>query len=135
MYTDILNKRVTDCIQSGNLLCGEQNGFRKYRYRSCLDHLYGLHTAVHNRMLQKKPTFACFVDVKKASDRVNRTCLWYKLQLMGLKGKMYLAIKALYDDVKCKVRVNNYYTDTFPVSCGVRQGCNYYTATFPVSCG
>ena len=50
--------------------------------------------------------------------------MWYKLHDIGVKGKMFNAIKSLYTDVTCKVRVNGQCTESFPVNCGVKQGCN-----------
>ena len=41
-----------------------------------------------------------------------------------MKGKMFNAIKSLYTDVTCEVRVNGHFTESFPVNCGVKQGCN-----------
>ena len=58
--------------------------FRKDR--SCLYHLYVLSTLIKNRKLQKRDTFKCFVDAKKAFDNANRDMLWHKLLQIGIKG-------------------------------------------------
>ena len=65
----------------------------------------------------------CYVDAKKAFDSINRSCLWYKLQRFGIKGKLLTAMQALYQDVQCAVRVNGTLTNWFGVSSGVKQGC------------
>ena len=42
---------------------------------------------------------------------------------MGLGGKIESALRSLYDDVKCCVKVNGHCTDFVDVLCGVKQGC------------
>ena len=48
-----------------NILCDEQDGFRKDR--GCLDHIYLLQSLLSNRAMSKKDTFVCFVahEIKK----------------------------------------------------------------------
>ena len=98
-----------------------QNGFRKGR--SCLDHVYTLYTIVNNRKAQNRDTFVCFVDTKKVFDTVNRNCLWFKLMSIGIRGKILDAIQSLYNSMSCSVKVNNFQTDWFNVTQGVKQGC------------
>ena len=49
--------------------------------------------------------------------------LWHKLARLGLHGNILSALKALYCDVKCAVRINNNLSSYFNVSCGLKQGC------------
>ncbi len=56
-------------------------------------------------------------------DNVNRDCLWFKLQNLGVKGRFLSAIKSLYEDVKCSVRINDMLTPWFTVTKGVKQEC------------
>ena len=121
IYANILNKRLTSWIEINNVLCDEQNGFR--RQRSCQDHIYALYNILNCRKLEKKDTFACFVDAKKAFDTVNRDCLWYKLLKIGIHGHILSAIKSLYMSVSCTVRINDNFTEWFNVNQGVKQGC------------
>ena len=121
VYTDILNKRLTQWLEENNVLFDGQNGFRKGR--SCLDHIYTLHTIISNRKSENKDTSVCFVDAKKAFDTVNRECLWFKLMSIGIKGKILNAIQYLYENLSCTVRINNQETDWFRVTQGVKQGC------------
>jgi hypothetical protein len=121
VYCDVIRKRLTDWLEANGIIREEQNGFRKNR--GCLDHLYTFSSIVQNRKLCKKDTFACFIDAKKAFDRVNRDCLWYKLRSIGIHGAFFNCIKSLYDDVKCAVKVNEHMTQWFDVEIGVKQGC------------
>ena len=108
-------------MESNKVLVEEQNGFRQDR--SCLDHLHALFNTISYQKSQKKSAFICYVDAKKAFDNVNRSCLWYKLQKLGIKGKIFSAIKSLYRNVECTVRINGDLTKWFTVSNGLKQGC------------
>ena len=78
----------------------------------------------------KKSTFVCYVDFSKAYDKIDRQILWNKIENIGIRGNMLNAIKSLYKNVKCAVRVNNYTTDWFNVDIGVKQGCLLSTTAF-----
>ena len=62
-----------------------------------------------------------YIDAEKAFDRVNRTLMLYCLQSNGIKRKLYKNIKEMYTNTNNCVSVNNYLTDTFLSSCGVKQ--------------
>ena len=130
LYSAILNDRLCNWLEDSDLLADEQNGFRKKR--SCEDHLYTLCSIINNRKTSRKSTFGCFVDAKKAFDTVNRDLLWYKLHQIGVRGKMLSALQSLYHDIKCTVRLNNTFTDTFPIHSGVKQGCNLSPTLYSV---
>jgi len=120
MYSTILNWRLTNITESNNLLCEEQNGFRKNR--SCIDHIYSLTSIIRNQKNSKKSTFVCFVDFEKAFDRVDRDLLFYKLRKMKIGGKIFNSFRAIYSDCQACVNINNYCTDWFDTNSGVRQG-------------
>ena len=130
IYANILNKRLLLWLEENRLIADEQNGFRKNR--SCQDHVYALYSLIHNRKLRKKETYICFVDCRKAFDTVNRDCLWFKLMLLGLHGKILQAIQSLYINVSCAVKVNEHLTDFFPVKQGLKQGCGLSPALFSI---
>ena len=121
IYCSILNSRLSSWLEANNILVEEQNGFRPDR--SCLDHLYSLYNMINIQKGNKKSAFVCYIDARKAFDNVNRSCLWFKLQQHGIKGKMLSAIRSLYEDVQCSVRINGVLSDWFGVHNGVKQGC------------
>lgn len=121
LYCKVLNSRISRWIDSEKKLNDEQNGFRPER--STLDHLSTLSGLIETRIKKKQPTFAAFIDFKKAYDSIDRDILWGKLHKMGLRGKMFNAITSLYSSVKSCVKLNNMYTDWFDVRVGLRQGC------------
>lgn len=121
IYCIILNLRLSQWLEENDCLCDEQNGFRKGR--SCEEHIHSLFLTLNDRKISRKSTFACFIDMKKAFDTVDRTLLWYKLQALGIRGEFLSAVQSLYTDVQCTVRINSDNTPWFDVTSGVKQGC------------
>ena len=73
----------------------------------------------------KQSTFAAFIDFRKAYDSVSRDHLWTKLSRLGLpfQSKVHTALRNLYENIKCNVRVNESSTAWFNVPIGLQQGC------------
>ena len=119
----MLNYRLTSWIENNSILCDEQDGFRKNR--STMDHISNLVYVdlLETRIKKKRDTFAAFIDFSKAYDRVDRTLLWGKLIKLGISGRMLKALKSLYNEVKCAVRINGQISDWFDVKIGLKQGC------------
>ena len=112
------------------MLVDEQNGFRSDR--SCEDHVYTACIVVRNRLLNKKRTFATFLDIQKAFDFVDRDALLYRLLSSGIDGKFYNSLKAMFLDTTSCVKLNGMLTSWFPVSSGVWQGDSISPTTFAV---
>ena len=127
-YTNILNNRLTSYYETSNSFANEQNGFRAKR--ACIDHIFSLTAIIRNRLASKEPTFACFIDFQKAFDFVDRDLLLYRLLLDNVNGKIYLAIKSLYDYTLSSIRLNGKFTDYFNINYGVRQGDSLSTTLF-----
>ena len=118
-YCRILNNRLREYLENNSALSDEQNGFRLNR--CCQDHVLTLTSIIENRMLQKRDTFAYFIDFRKAFDSVNRELLWKKLEMHYNIGGDFL--RALYREVRCAVNANHSLTEWFDVNYGVKQGC------------
>ena len=67
-------------------------------------------------------TFLSFIDFKKAFDSVDRNFLLFKLSEIGVVGKFYKAIDAIYRSPSARVILNDYSTDYFDCPLGVKQG-------------
>ena len=63
------------------------------------------------------------MDFRKVYGKINRTFLWSKLDSIDISGKMLTAIKSIYVNVKCSVRINGHMTEWFDVHSGLKQGC------------
>ena len=117
VHAQILNDRMIRWSEQHKIIAEEQGGFRPQR--GCPDQLFTLVEILRNRA--EKGTFCCFIDVKKAFDRVFRAGLWVGDE--GLNGKLWRVLVSIYKTVESSVKVNNELTDWFPVNTGVRQGC------------
>ena len=104
-----------------DLLVDEQAGFRPGR--SCADQLFVLMEVLSQHREANKKVVACFVDVRKAYDRVWREGLWKALWQKGVRGRMWRVLKDYYKNVQSSVRLDGGNTDWFDVDVGVRQGC------------
>ena len=88
-----------------------------------MSHIFVLTTILKNRIAHNLDPFAVFIDFKKAFDFVDRSLLLYKLCQAGISRKFYFAIKSMFHNNQCCVRVGEqYFTDWFSTSKGVRQG-------------
>ena len=120
IYSSILSRRLQSYLEKNKILAEEQNGFRASR--SCIDHIFVLCTVLRNRKSLGLSTFLAFVDYKKAFDSVDRSLLLYKLSQIGVNGKFYSAISAMYLNPQSRVILNDHETDFFDCPIGVKQG-------------
>ena len=112
-------------VDDNNLLCDEQNGFRKSR--TTLDHLSTVMSLTETQKALKKDIYVAFIDFSKAYDSIPRHILWENLKQSGICGQrcghLYNAIISLYTTVKSCVGINGISTNFFDFKCGLKQGC------------
>ena len=120
IYSSVLNDRIRKYLEQNQLLADEQNGFRANR--SCMDHIYSLHSIIKNKINNNKSIFATFIDFQKAFDCVDRVMLQEKLLLKGISGKILNSIKAMYTNTTSRILLGQHMTDWFFTINGVRQG-------------
>ena len=128
VYCSLLNDRVMAWSEHNNLIYEGQNGFRKGR--STIDHISSLTQIIETRENLKMSTFCAFKDFKKAYDSINRDILWHKLEHFKLSNKLLSAIKSIYNNVLCSVKLNGFLTDWFGVKSGLKQGCSLSQVLF-----
>lgn len=119
VYAKVLLNRALEI--AGDKVMEEQCGFRGGR--SVIDQTFTLQQIIEKRSEFAMKTFACFVDIKKAYDSLDRELLWKILSEYGISGKLLSAIKSLYDNTTASVRIKNVYSKPFHLEKGVRQGC------------
>ena len=118
----ILNNRLWEVVNKFEILTESQAGFRQ-GYRTT-DHLFTLTTLTdHYTTKNKKSLFLCFIDFRKAFDKVDYELLWRKISNYGAGGKYFNVIKSMYEKVKSCIRSKNGLTNFFNHRRGVRQGC------------
>ena len=75
-FVGILNERLNKFAEKFNIICENQAGFRK-SYRTT-DHIFTLNATVeHFLNVKKKPLYVCFVDFKKAFDKVSHLFFFF----------------------------------------------------------
>jgi len=120
LLSSILNSRLSAFCEREGKLAEEQGGFRPGR--GCADQAFNLFSIVGDRLREGKPTLLCFIDIKKAYDRVWRDGLWARLADIGVKGKMWRIIRMMYSSTSSSVFAGGKDSDFFDFDLGVRQG-------------
>ena len=67
-------------------------------------------------------TFLTFIDFQKAFDSVDRDLLLFKLSKVGIFGRFYGAISAMYSNPRSRIILNDHETEYFECPIGVKQG-------------
>ena len=129
-FTMVVNTRLTDFLESNDLLGEEQAGFRAGY--STLDHIFSLHCLIDLYLNNKKRLYCAFIDYKKAFDMVDRCSLWQKLLSIGINGKILTIIKTMYANAKSCVQLDGDLSDFFTCNIGVRQGENLSPLLFSI---
>ena len=93
LFTSVLNNRLNNYLESMNLICEEQAGFRKHY--GTTDRIFNLKCIIDLYLCRDKQRFCAFIDYKKAFDSVNRTFLWQKLLTHHFDRKMFKVISNL----------------------------------------
>ena len=74
--------------------------------------------------------FICLYDLQKAFDSVEFPVLLHRLHSVGVNGKLWRIIRNWYQGGVCSVKLDDSYSDTFPILRGVRQGSVLSPALF-----
>ena len=85
---------------------------------------------VKNCICDYKHVFCAIIDFKKAFDSINEDLLFYRLLSYNIDGKICKAIKSVYKDTVCTVKINDYITEYSDVLYGVKQGDNLTPTLF-----
>jgi hypothetical protein len=121
-YASILERRLAAWSEDKVLRSPFQGGFRAKR--GTLHNLLILrHLLAKHRRRGSKPLYVCQIDFEKAFDKVPRELLWSRLEERGVHGDMLRALRASYDRVLLRVKVNGRLGPAFESKQGVKQGC------------
>lgn len=115
----IINKRLNDIAE--RFLPESQCGFRPNR--GTIDAIFVVKQLQEKCLEQHHSLYMCFVDLEKAFDRVPRAALWTVLEKIGCPTKFVNIVRQFHDGMTARVRHENDFTDQFPVTSGVKQGC------------
>ena len=71
---------------------------------------------------KKKFLYYCFVDLKKAFDKVPRKVIEFALRKKGVEEKLVQTVMRLFEDARTRVRVDSEVSEPSEVKVGVHQG-------------
>ena len=98
---------------------------------STIDNIFNLYNLVDAAKQEGEKLFVLFIDFKKAFDMVLRSNLWYKLLKIGINGKVFNIVCAIYENVKTEVKgPNNTLGNEFACNLCVRQGESLFPFLF-----
>ena len=83
-------------------------------------------TLLGQTYISKKETgkLSAFIDFKKAFDSVDRSKLWSHLEMLGLKGSIWLGfVQQMYEGNSCQVKIDDVLSEPFTVAVGVKVVC------------
>ena len=67
--------------------------------------------------------YMTFVDLTKAFDTVSRDGLWNIMAKFGCPPRYIAIVRQFYDGMQARVQNDGEYSEPFPVTNGVKQGC------------
>ena len=73
-------------------------------------------------LVLNRKLYVAFIDFEKAFDSVSRHLLWPILQKNTIKGKLFCAVRGMYNTVLARVRSVNRLSDFIECNRGVKQG-------------
>ncbi|MCO5547140.1 hypothetical protein L7F22_000582 [Adiantum nelumboides] len=121
ILTTVVTRRILRVLEKRKFFNLGQAGF--CTGEECIGQVACLKEIVKLRHKEGKPTYAAYIDFKKAYDTVPHEALFLKLVAAGLQGRTLRFFQALYRSSSIKVRHMEQLSDSIPVQRGVRQGC------------
>ena len=90
--------------------------------RGITDAIFILRQLQEKHLGKHKPLYFAFVALEKAFDRVPRKVLWWAMRRVVVEEWVIHAVKAMYENAKSCVRVNDQFSDEVNIKVGVHQG-------------
>jgi len=120
----IISQRLQDVCQAKGIIRRWQAGFMRNEEGPM--QVASLFDIAARRQAAGLPTYAGFIDFRKAYDTVPHELLFLKPQAIGVTGHMLTFIKTLYRDSMVRVKTGvapGTLSDPIPIERGLRQGC------------
>ena len=116
----MVNNRLTWCLRKNNVISSTQ--FGSQLGRSTLDSLAQLEDHIRRGFERKRITAAIFFDIQKAYDTTWRHLILKTLHQNEFRGNLPIFIKNFLEERTFQTRIENVFSDTFCLDCGVPQG-------------
>ncbi|KAJ3641910.1 hypothetical protein Zmor_028380 [Zophobas morio] len=138
IFEKILTNRLTDFLETNNIIPQQQFGFRSQR--STLNPILELHTDSTRFANLKECTIAVFLDIERAFDKVWHDGLIYKLIKLQMNPKFIILLDSFLHNRSCRVKVQNSHSQPVNIRAGVPQGSalspilySIYCSDFPIT--
>ena len=116
----VLLNRLNEHLEQAGLLPESQCGIRKDR--GTIDMIFTARQ-FQEKCQEQNMDYMTFVDLTKAFDTVSREGLCGKLWRFGCPTKFIAMVRQFHDGMLARVQNDGEFTDPFPVTNGVKQGC------------
>ena len=117
----IINEQWVKYLEENKIVTNNQYGFRKGR--SCVTNLLSFYTRVIEVVDNRDGWVdAVYLDIKKAFDKVPHKRLLWKLEHIGLKGKLLKWMGDYLKDREMRTVIRDSYSSWSGVTSGVPQG-------------
>jgi hypothetical protein len=120
VFERVILNRLTEEIDDKGILEEEQAGFRSGR--STRDQTYILQELLDSRKAAGQTTFLYFVDFTNAFPSTWQDGMWFRLQELGVKGRLYRCIRSMYRSSSSAIQTPYGITDWYISDLGTRQG-------------
>jgi hypothetical protein len=120
LFGVVVNARLSAFSEATGSLSDEQGGFRPGRGTS--DQVFLLREVLASRKERGLPTFATYIDARKAYDTVWREDAYVRIFDSGVRGKLWRQLQAMHSGLTRRVTHPLGMTDCFNVERGVAQG-------------
>ena len=117
----VLLNRLNGHLEWSGLLPESQCGFRKNR--GTIDMIFKARQLQEKCQEQNVDLYMTFVDLTKAFDTVSREGLWKIMAKFGCPAKFIAMVQQFHDGMLARVQNDGEFSDPFPVTNGVKQGC------------
>ena len=117
----VLLNRLNKHLERSGLLPESQCGFRKNR--GTIDMIFTARQLQEKCQEQNVDLYMTFVDLTKAFDTVSRGGLWKNMAKFGCPAKFIAMVRQFHDGMLTRVQNDGEFSDPFPVTNGVKQGC------------
>ena len=120
LFERIITNRISWFVESKNLICPNQTGYRKRRCTT--DHLVKLDLDIKRSLKEKQSTVAVFLDSDKAYDSVWIIGLFYKLSKISIHGSCLAWLSNFLQNRSICIRLGSHSSAFKLLKNGVSQG-------------
>ena len=117
----ILLNRLNAHLDQAGLIPESQCGFRKDR--GTIDMIITARQLQEKCQEQNVDLYMTFVDLTKAFDTYRRDGLWKIMTKFGCPSRYIVMVRQFHDGMQARVQNDGEYSEPFPVTNGVKQGC------------